>query len=652
MTASNELSDLLWTPTPERIERSHMDRFRRTITPELVDSDELWKWSVEHPGQFWRSVWDYCGVVGDQGERDVEPADDFWKWRFLPDAKLNMAENLLAPRIGAGPNAIIAIAEDGSTDVWSWERLRAETAAAAEWLRSIGVGKGDCVAAWMPHLPETVVLFLAAASIGAVYTTTSADFGVDGVVDRFGQTTPKVLLAADGYNYGGKSFGLGQRAAEIAAALESVEHVLVVEGPSGSGTPVGETSAVVHRWEDAVGGKRGAELSFEQLPTDHPMYILYSSGTTGKPKCIVHRTGGVLLKHLSEQQLHVDIHAGDIMFYFTTCGWMMWNWLVSGLATGATIVLYDGNPAYPSQTRLFEEAEKHSFSLMGVSAKFIDGSLKAGLTPGTSFDLSSVQTICSTGSPLSNDGFGWVYESIAHDVHLGSVSGGTDLCGCLVACDPTKPVVVGELQAKCLGMNINIFDPHGQPITELHQKGELVCTTPFPSMPLHFWDDPDDARYRAAYFDRFPNTWAHGDFASWEAGGGMVIHGRSDATLNASGVRIGTAEIYNVVEQLPEIAEAIAIGQQWDNDTRVVLFVRLAEGAVLDDDLERKIRTELRTKRTPRHVPAIIRAVPDIPRTRSGKITELAVTDVVHGRPINNTEALANPESLAHFTLD
>ncbi len=652
MTAANELSELLWTPTPERIERSHMDRFRRAIKPELVDSDELWKWSVEHPGEFWRSVWNYCGVVGDPGERDVAPTNDFWKWRFLPDAKLNMAENLLAPRIGAGPNAIIAIAEDGSTDVWSWERLRSETAAAADWLRSVGVEKGDCVAAWMPHLPETVVLFLAAASIGAVYTTTSADFGVDGVVDRFGQTTPKVLLAADGYTYGGKPFGLGQRAADIAAALESVEHVLVVQGPSGSGTPVGETTAAVHRWDDAVGGLRGAELSFEQLPTDHPMYILYSSGTTGKPKCIVHRTGGVLLKHLSEQQLHCDLHAGDIMFYFTTCGWMMWNWLVSGLATGATIVLYDGNPVYPSQTRLFEEAEKHRFSLMGVSAKFIDGALKADLTPGTSFDLSSVRTICSTGSPLSNDGFGWVYDSVAQDVHLGSVSGGTDLCGCLVGCDPTKPVVVGELQGKFLGMDINIFDPDGQPITELHQKGELVCTTPFPSMPLHFWDDPDDVRYRAAYFDRFPNTWAHGDFASWEAGGGIVIHGRSDATLNASGVRIGTAEIYNVVEQLPEIAEAIAIGQQWDNDTRVVLFVRLAEGAVLDDDLERKIRTELRTKRTPRHVPAIIRAVPDIPRTRSGKITELAVTDVVHGRPINNTEALANPESLEHFTLD
>ncbi|NNF55245.1 MAG: acetoacetate--CoA ligase [Acidimicrobiales bacterium] len=646
------MSELLWTPTPGRVERSHMDRFRRAVKPELADSDELWKWSVDNPGEFWRAVWNYCGVIGDPGERDLESANEFWKWRFLPDAKLNMAENLLAGRAGAGPNAIVAIAEDGSTDIWSWGRLRSETAAAANWLRSVGVEKGDCVAAWMPHLPETVVLFLAVASIGAVYTTTSADFGVDGVVDRFGQTAPKVLLAADGYTYGGKPFGLGQRAADIATALPSVEHVLVVEGPSGSGTAVGETNAAVHRWDDAVGALRGAELTFEQLPTDHPMYILYSSGTTGKPKCIVHRTGGVLLKHLSEQQLHCDVHAGDKVFYFTTCGWMMWNWLVSGLATGATIVLYDGNPVYPSQTRLFEEAENHSFSLMGVSAKFIDGSLKAGLTPGQSFDLASVRTICSTGSPLSNDGFGWVYDAVAQDVHLASVSGGTDLCGCLVGCDPTKPVVVGELQGKCVGMNINIFDPDGRPITDLHTKGELVCTTPFPSMPLHFWDDPGDVRYRAAYFDRFPDTWAHGDFASWEAGGGIVIHGRSDATLNASGVRIGTAEIYNVVEQLPEVAEAIAIGQQWDNDTRVVLFVRLAEGAVLDDLLERKIRTELRTKRTPRHVPAIIRAVPDIPRTRSGKITELAVTDVVHGRPINNTEALANPESLKHFTLD
>ncbi len=629
-----------------------MDRFRRTARSGLADSDELWEWSVAEAGDFWRAVWDYCGVVGDPGERNVEQAELFWKWRFLPDATINMAENLLAERPGAGNDAILAIAEDGTVDRWSWDRLRSETAAAAAWLRSVGVEKGDCVAAWTPHLPETVVLFLAAAAIGAVYTTTSADFGVDGVVDRFGQTKPKILLAADGYVYGGRPFGLGERLAEIADALESVENVLVVAGPSDSGTPVGETKAKVHRWEDAVGQRRGADLAFEPLPSDHPLYILYSSGTTGKPKCIVHRTGGVLLKHLSEQQMHCDIQAGDTVFYFTTCGWMMWNWLVSCLGTGATIVLYDGNPAYPSQTRLFEEAERHSFTLLGVSAKFIDGSLKAGLTPGTSHDLSSVRTVCSTGSPLSNDGFAWVYDALAEDVHLASVSGGTDLCGCLVGCDPTKPVVVGELQGKCLGMDIKIFDADGTPITDLHEKGELVVSTPFPSMPLHFWDDPGDIRYRDAYFGRFPDTWAHGDFASWEAGGGIVIHGRSDATLNASGVRIGTAEIYNVVEKLPEIAEAIAIGQEWDDDTRVVLFVRLAEGAVLDEELERTIRTELREKRTPRHVPAIIRAVPDIPRTRSGKITELAVTNVVHGRPIDNTEALANPESLAHFTLD
>jgi acetoacetyl-CoA synthetase len=365
----------------------------------------------------------------------------------------------------------------------------------------------------------------------------------------------------------------------------------------------------------------------------------------------VHRAGGVLLKHLSEQQLHCDVTAGDTVFYFTTCGWMMWNWLVSNLASGATIVLYDGNPAYPNPARLFEEAERHRITLMGVSAKFIDGSMKAGLTPGTSFDLSSVKTMCSTGSPLSNDGFAWVYEAVAADIHLGSVSGGTDLCGCLVGCDPTKPVVVGELQGKCLGMDIKLFDADGTPVEELHVKGELVCATPFPSMPLEFWDDPDDRRYRAAYFEHFPNVWAHGDFASWEAGGGIVIHGRSDATLNASGVRIGTAEIYNVVEQFPEIVESVAIGQEFENDTRIVLFVRLVDGEELTDELVARIRSELRTKRTPRHVPALVIAVPDIPRTRSGKITEIAVTNVVHGRPVTNTEALANPEALEHFVI-
>ncbi|MGI9610781.1 MAG: acetoacetate--CoA ligase [Acidimicrobiia bacterium] len=647
---SHELSDLLWVPSEERVSQSQMDRFRRTFRPSAESSDQLWGWSVENPGEFWRALWEYCEVLGDPGERMVETSEQFWRWRFLPDAELNFAENLLAERAGANPEAIIAIGEDGETVSHSWEQVRAATASVAQWMRSVGVGKGDRVAAWMPHVPETIIMFLAAASIGAVFTSTSADFGVDGVVDRFGQTTPKILLAASGYTYGGKVFDLKQRLNEIVAQLPSVEHVVVVDGPDETAGATEFETADSHRWH-SVASDRSAELRFESLPTDHPIYILYSSGTTGKPKCIVHRAGGVLLKHLSEQQLHCDVSTGDTVFYFTTCGWMMWNWLVSNLASGATIVLYDGNPAYPTQSRLFEEAERHGFTLFGVSAKFIDGSMKASMSPGATFDLSSVRTICSTGSPLSNDGFAWVYESVASDVHLGSVSGGTDLCGCLVGCDPTKPVVVGELQGKCLGMDIKVFDADGSPVDELHVKGELVCTTPFPSMPLEFWEDPDDRRYRAAYFERFPNVWAHGDFASWEAGGGMVIHGRSDATLNASGVRIGTAEIYNVVEQFPEVTESVAIGHEYENDTRIVLFVKMADGEELTDELVARIKSELRTKRTPRHVPALVRAVPYIPRTRSGKITELGVTNVVHGRPVTNTEALANPEALEFFRI-
>ncbi len=649
---SRELSDLLWRPSPERVAGSHMDRFRRMVRPSAVDSDGLWEWTVERPGEFWRAVWDYGEVIGTPGDRLVEPAAEFWRWRFLPDAQLNFAENLLADRDGAGANALVAIDESGATESWTWERLRSEVAAAAGWLRSVGVGPGDRVAAWMPHVPETVILFLAGASLGAVFTSTSADFGVDGVVDRFGQTEPKVLLAATGYSYGGKVFDLRKRLTGILELLPSVENVLVVDGPEETVGEIAPGRPAISGWADALDPHRDRPLEFVRRGGDHPLYILYSSGTTGRPKCIVHRAGGVLIKHLSEQLLHCDVRGGDVVFYFTTCGWMMWNWLVSALATGATIVLYDGSPAHPTTSRLWAEAERHRFTLMGVSAKYIDGCLKAGLRPVEEFDLTAIRTICSTGSPLSNDGFGWIYDAVADDLHLASMSGGTDLCGCLVGGDPTKPVVVGEIQGRSLGMGIEVYGPTGEPVTELHVKGELVCTNPFPSMPLEFWNDPGDRRYRAAYFERFPDTWAHGDFASWEAGGGMVIHGRSDATLNASGVRIGTAEIYNVVEQLPEVTEAIAIGQEWDGDTRIVLFVRLAEGEEeLDDELERRIRTELRERCSPRHVPAVIRSVPDIPRTRSGKITELAVTDVVHGRPVDNTEALANPEALDHFRL-
>ena len=643
----------LWQPTPERATSTRIDHFRRQIRPGAADSSELWQWTVAEPGRFWRSLWDWADVIGDPGDRLVEEGESFRHWRFLPDAELNVAENLLADREGAGEIAVVERREDGFDRSTTWAELRAEVGAIAGWMRSVGVEPGDRVAAWMPHVRETISTFLAAASIGAVFTSTSADFGPDGVVDRFGQTTPKVLVAADGYHYGGRSFSCLERLGEIVERLPSVEQVLVVgvldPRPAVDHVP----SAAL--WADAVASGSAAPAAFVPLPTDHPLYILYSSGTTGKPKCIVHRAGGVLLKHLSEQALHCDIRPGDTVFYFTTCGWMMWNWLVSCLGSGATIVLYDGNPAHPRPEVLFDLVDELGITLLGVSAKYLDATMKAGLRPIDSHDLVSLRTICSTGSPLSHEAFAWVYDAIAADVHLASMSGGTDLCGCLVAGDPTAPVRAGEIQRTCLGMAIDVFDDDGRP-AEPGEKGELVCTLPFPSMPLGFWNDDGDQRYRAAYFERFDVSeaeavWAHGDYASWTDAGGMIIHGRSDATLNSSGVRIGTAEIYRVVEQLDEVVEAIAIGQEWDDDTRIVLFVRLADGVDLDQELEATIRRELRSKCSPRHVPAVIRAVGDIPRTRSGKIVELAVTEVVHGRPVKNIEALANPEALELFRL-
>ena len=643
------MTEPLWSPTPERIESTQLDKFRRDVHPEANNSTELWRWSVDNPGEFWRSIWDWCGVVGDPGERLVETGENFWDWRCLPDATLNVAATLLADRPGASRMAIIARREDGAEREMTWDEVRDQVAAVAAFLRASGVVAGDRVAAWMPHVPETVIMFLAAASIGAVFTSTSADFGVAGVVDRFGQTQPKVLIAANGYHYGGKTFDCLDRLAEIERSLPSVEQIVVVPNIGPNPDLSGLSSAI--GFADILANFADHPLEFAELPTDHPLYILYSSGTTGKPKCIVHRSGGVLLKHLAEQQLQCDIKAGDQVFYFTTCGWMMWNWLVSALGSGATIVLYDGNPAYPGPEVLFDLCDEYDLTLLGVSAKFLDSSMKGGLRPIDSHRMASVRTISSTGSPLSHEGFAWVYEAVKSDVHLASMSGGTDLCGCLVAGDPTMPVYAGAIQRPTFGLRIEVFDDDGNAQDE-GVKGELVCSNPFPSMPLGFYGDDDGSRYRAAYFERFEGVWAHGDYASWTSEGGMVIHGRSDATLNASGIRIGTAEIYRVVEQLDEVVEAICIGQEFDNDTRIVLFVRLADGATLSDELVKEIKTELRSKCSPRHVPAVIKAVADIPRTRSGKIVELAVTEVIHGRPVKNLEALANPEALDLFSVD
>ncbi len=650
------VTEPLWVPTAARAEASSSTAFRTHVNERrgltLADSEALQAWSIAEPAAFWAEVWDWGGVVGEPGPVALAPAGPgehpITGVRWFPEARLSFAENLLDGRGVDGSAPALVFEGEGSTDspapsrTLTWDELRAEVAAAAAALRDAGVGPGHRVAAWMPNVPETVVVMLAALSLGAVFSSTSPDFGVTGVLDRFAQIEPTVLVAADGYRYGGKAFDCLDRLEEITAALPTLRATVVVPF-LGAAAPAGTVA-----YAEFLAPHRGAALPTERFAFDQPGFVLYSSGTTGKPKCIVHRAGGLVLKHLTEHRLHADVRPGDRVFYFTTCGWMMWNWLVSGLAAGATVVLYDGNPFHPGPDALFDLVERHRVQLMGVSAKFIDSCRKAGLRPRDTHDLSALRTICSTGSPLGVEGFEWVYDAVADDVHLASISGGTDLCGCFVAGDPTRPVWAGEIQGPGLGMDVDVYDEAGAPVGP-GVRGELVCRSPFPSVPLGFLGDDDGTRFRGAYFDRFPGVWAHGDFASWTEHGGMVIHGRSDATLNAGGVRIGTAELYRVVENLPEVAEAIAVGQEWDDDTRIVLFVRLAEGAALDDELAATIRTRVRSDCSPRHVPAKIVAVDDIPRTRSGKLVELAVTDVVNGREVRNREAIANPEALSLF---
>lgn len=648
------MSDPLWVPDDARAAASAMTSLRLAVNErrglDLADSLALHAWSVADPGAFWREIWDWGEVLGDPGDVALVAAGPgghpVTGVGWFPEARISFAENLLDGR-GAAPEALAVLfeGEDGAGRTLTWGELRAEVGAAAAALREAGVEPGHRVAAWMPNVPETLVLMLATLSLGAVFSSTSPDFGVNGVLDRFAQIEPTVLVAADGYRYGGQPFDCLGRLAEITAALPTLRATFVV--PFVDGDPAG-VPAGARLWADVLAPHRGTPVPTERFAFDTAGFILYSSGTTGKPKCIVHRAGGLVLKHLTEHRLHGDVRPGDREFYFTTCGWMMWNWLMSGLAAGATLVLYDGNPFHPGPEALFSLAERHRVQLLGVSAKFIDSCRKAGIRPGDTHDLSGVRTICSTGSPLGVEGFEWVYAAVSADVHLASISGGTDLCGCFVAGDPTRPVWAGEIQGPGLGMDVDVYGEAGASVGA-GVKGELVCRSPFPTVPLGFLGDDDGSRFTSAYFSRFPDVWAQGDFASWTDHGGMVIHGRSDATLNAGGVRIGTAELYRVVENFAEVAEALAVGQEWDDDTRIVLFVRLADGHALDDDLVAEIRRRVRTDCSPRHVPAKIVAVADIPRTRSGKLVELAVTDVVNGREVRNLEAIANPDALSLF---
>ncbi|MCX7896302.1 MAG: acetoacetate--CoA ligase [Rhodocyclaceae bacterium] len=635
----------LWQPSSERMLCSQLAAFARLYRLPL-DYPELHRWSIDNPEAFWSQVWDFCGVIGEKGSVILREGDRMPGAQWFPEARLNFARNLLRRR--DDETALVFWGEDKLIRRMSWGDLYRRVARLAAAMKNEGVVAGDVVAAYMPNMPETLITMLAAASLGAIFTSASPDFGAAGVLDRFGQVAPKLLFVADGYYYNGKTFDSLPKVKDIVVGLPTVRKTIVARYTRKERHEIGEIPNAVmlrtfvdpFRWQ--------TEIDFVELPFAHPLYILYSSGTTGAPKCIVHSAGGTLLQHLKEHRLHADIGPKDRLFYFTTCGWMMWNWLVSGLASEATLLLYDGSPFAGGGRILFDYADAEGMTCFGTSAKFIDACAKAGLEPIKTHQLAALRTVFSTGSPLSPEGFDYVYRAWKRDVQLASISGGTDIVSCFVLGNPIQPVYRGEIQGPGLGMAVDVFDDQGRSLPP-GQKGELVCTQPFPSMPIGFWNDPEGKKYHAAYFSRYANIWHHGDFAEKTPHGGYIIHGRSDATLNPGGVRIGTAEIYRQVEKLPEVVESLVIGQDWQGDVRIVLFVRLRDGTSLDEALQERIRRLIRENASPRHVPAKIVQVPDIPRTKSGKIVELAVREVVHGRPVKNREALANPEALEHF---
>jgi acetoacetyl-CoA synthetase len=642
------MAELLWEPSEEQIAESNLEAFRQHVSEKqnvaLSDYRALYQWSLENPVEFWSQLWDDSRVIAEtKGSRFLDNADLMPGAQWFPEARLNYAENLLRHR--GDQDAIVFRGEDQVERRLSQGELYDQVSRVAQALKAVGIQEGDRIAGYMPNMPETIIAMLAATSLGAIWSSCSPDFGVNGVVDRFGQIEPRILFAAEGYFYNGKSFSSLDKIAEIRERIPSLEKVVIVPYTRDNFELDCIKGGV--SLESFTAGFEPAEISFNRLPFNHPLYIMFSSGTTGVPKCIVHGAGGTLLQHLKEHRLHSNVKPGDRVFYFTTCGWMMWNWLVSGLAADATLLLYDGSPFYPDGNTLFDYADAEGMTLFGTSAKYIDALNKSGLAPMETHDLSSVRTICSTGSPLVPEAFDYVYERIKGDVCLSSISGGTDIISCFALGNPVLPVHRGELQCRGLAMQVEVWNDEGEPVRG--EKGELVCTAPFPSMPIGFWNDPDGAKYHKAYFAQYPNVWCHGDYVELTEHDGIVIYGRSDAVLNPGGVRIGTAEIYRQVEKLDEVVESLVIGQEWDNDVRVVLFVRLRDGLDLDEVLIDRIRKQIRANTTPRHVPARVVQVTDIPRTKSGKIVELAVREVVHGRPVKNKEALANPEALEQF---
>jgi len=640
----------LWKINKEKQKKTNLALYSNFIKKKYKintgnDFNKIWKWSVDNPQIFWKSIWDFTKVKGDLGRNLLQKSNIFYKNKFFPDSKLSYAENLLKKNNTTA--AIIFKSENGYRTALSWKDLNLNVAKISGWMRANGLQKGDRVAAYLPNIPETVTAYLGTSAVGAIWSSCSPDFGAAGVIDRFSQINPKILFIGDKYFYNGKTINIIERLNEIISKIPSIVKVVIVSYPGTEIEKKDNLKVDIYRWNEIMALKKENNIQYEMSYFNDPLAILYSSGTTGKPKCLCHGTGGVLLQHNKELQIHCDVKENDRVFYFTTCGWMMWNWLVGSLSSGATILLFDGFPLYKKDDLLFEFASEEQITLFGISAKYIDTLSNNKVVPKNNHDMSKLKTVCSTGSPLSIDGFRYIYKNIKEDVHLASISGGTDIVSCFVLGNPLQPVYAGEIQNRGLGMDVDVFDEKGFSIK--NTKGELICKKPFPSMPVKFWNDNEDKKYRSSYFEKYKNVWHHGDFAKITDNGGFIIYGRSDTTLNPGGVRLGTAEIYSVVEKFEEIQESIVIGQSWNNDIRIILFIILNHGYKLNDTIKDKIKKAIKFNTSPRHVPSKIISILEIPKTKNGKLVELAVKQTVEGEPIKNLEALANPDSLKQF---